>query len=132
MKARQILVATPLLKWYLEHGMVVSKIYQVVEYRRQKCFETFVQEVSDVRREGDTMPEKAIIADTMKLIGNSGYGSLIMDKTKHREHTYVSGENEACYRVNIPQFRNMTCLDLEDGYYEIESAKKRIMFNLPI
>ncbi len=132
MKAKQILVATPLLKWYLEHGMVVSKIYQVVEYRRQKCFESFVRQVSDARREGDTMPEKAIIADTMKLIGNSGYGSLIMDKTRHRNVTYVSGENEACYQVNIPQFRTMSCLDLEDGFYEIESAKKRIKLDLPI
>ncbi len=131
-KARQILVATPLLQWYLEHGMVVSKIYQVIEYRRQKCFESFVQEVSDARRAGDTIPEKAIIADTMKLIGNSGYGSLIMDKTRHRNIKYVSGEDEACYQVNIPQFRSMSCLDLEDGYYEIESAKKRIKLDLPI
>ncbi len=115
MKASQILVATPLLKWYLEHAMVVSKIYQVVKYRRrQKCFESFVRQVSDARREGDTMPEKAIIADTMKLIGNSGYGSLIMDKTRHCDVNYVSGENEACYQVNIPQFRTMSCLDLEE------------------
>ncbi len=132
MKAKQILVATPLLRWYLKHGMEVTKIYQVVEYRRQKCFESFVQQVSDARREGDKLPEKAIIADTMKLIGNSGYGSLIMDKTRHRNVTYVSGENEACYQVNMPQFRDMSCLDLEDGFYEIESAKKVINLNLPI
>ncbi|MES9902396.1 MAG: hypothetical protein ABW168_06890, partial [Sedimenticola sp.] len=35
MRAQQILVATPLLRWYLEHSMIVSKIYQVIEYRRQ-------------------------------------------------------------------------------------------------
>lgn len=71
-KARQILLATPLLKWYLEHGMVVTKVYQVIEYRKMACFQNFAQDVSDARRAGDASPELAIIADTMKLIGNSG------------------------------------------------------------
>ena len=31
MKAKQTLIATPMLKWYLEHGLIVTKIYQVVE-----------------------------------------------------------------------------------------------------
>ena len=71
-KAEQILLATPLLKWYLEHEMKVTKIHQVVEYRKMACFETFVRDVSDARRAGDASPDLAIIADTMKLIGNSG------------------------------------------------------------
>lgn len=71
-KARQILLATPLLKWYLGHGMEVTKIYQVIEYRKMSCFQNFVREVSDARRAGDVSPELSIIADTMKLIGNSG------------------------------------------------------------
>ena len=72
LKARQILLATPLLRWYLNHGLQVSHIYQVVEYRQMACFESFVRDVSDARRAGDASPELAIIADTMKLIGNSG------------------------------------------------------------
>jgi G:T-mismatch repair DNA endonuclease (very short patch repair protein) len=32
MPGRQMLITTPLLKWYLEHCMVVTKIYQVVEF----------------------------------------------------------------------------------------------------
>ena len=71
-KARQILLATPLLKWYLDHGLKVTKIYQVIEYREMTCFESFVRDVSDARRAGDADVNKAIIADTMKLIGNSG------------------------------------------------------------
>ena len=38
MKARQILLATALLQLYLNHGMVVTKIYQVVEFQQQRCF----------------------------------------------------------------------------------------------
>ena len=64
----KILLATPLLKWYLEHGLEVTHIYQVVEYTPIPCFRPFGEAVSDARRAGDVDPNKAIIADTMKLV----------------------------------------------------------------
>jgi hypothetical protein len=131
MKARQMLIATPLLKWYLEHGMVVTKIYQVVEYQQQRCFQDFVKEVSDARRRGDVDKNTTILADTMKVIGNSAYGSLIMDKTKHRVMSYVQGENQTCLKVNDPRFRKLDCLDAEEEYYEIEMGKRKIKLDLP-
>ena len=82
MWGRQILNATPLLKWYLEHGMVVTKIYQVVEFTPHRCFRNVVKEVSDGRSLGDSDPNKAIIADTKNVEGNSGYGGTIMDQEK--------------------------------------------------
>ncbi len=116
----------------MNHGMVVTKIYQLVEFRQQRCFENFVGDVSDARRHGDTDPDTAIIADTMKVIGNSGYGSLIMDKTKHRDVKYVQGENETSMKVNDPRFRKLDCLDEEEQFYEVEMAKKKIKLDLPI
>ena len=38
-KAKKTMFATPLLKWYLDHGMKITKVYQVVEYNRLKCFQ---------------------------------------------------------------------------------------------
>ena len=132
MKARQILLATPLLKWYLDHGLKVMKIYQVVEYQQHRCFSDFVEEISDARRQGDADPNTTIIADTKKVIGNSGYGSLIMDKTKHRQIQYVQGENETCLKINQPHFRKLDCLDPEEQFYEVEMAKRKIKLDLPI
>ncbi|VDI57816.1 Hypothetical predicted protein [Mytilus galloprovincialis] len=96
MRARQMLIATPLLKWYLEHGMLVTKIYQVLEFKPQRCFRDFVKVVSDNRRLGDANPDKAIIAETSKLEGNSGYGGTIMDQEKFQSVTYVKGKAESC------------------------------------
>lgn len=31
-RARKIVLATPLLEWYMEHGLVISRVYQVVEF----------------------------------------------------------------------------------------------------
>lgn len=68
LKGEKILLATPLLKWYLEHGLEVTHIYQVVEYTPKPCFKAFGEAVSNARRAGDVDPSKSIIADTMKLV----------------------------------------------------------------
>ena len=38
MKAEKIILSSPLLKWYLEHGLVVTRIYQVIEFQRDAYF----------------------------------------------------------------------------------------------
>ena len=60
----KILLASPLIKWYLEHGLEVTHIYQVVEYIHVPCFQPFGESVSDARQAGDVDPNKAIITDT--------------------------------------------------------------------
>ena len=71
----KITLISPLLRWYLETGkMRVTRIYQVVQYLPAPCFAGFGERVSDARRAGDADPDKSIIADTMKLLGNSAYG----------------------------------------------------------
>lgn len=66
--------------------------------------------MSDARRIGDRDPDTAIIADTIEVIGDLGYGSLIMDKTLHRNVEYVLGENET-----IPGFANWTVSMLKNS-----------------
>ena len=130
MKAKQMLISTPLLRWYIKKGLVVTKIYQCVEYTPRKCFANFVAEVSDARRGGDVDPNQAIIADTMKLIGNSGYGSLIMDKEKHQDVKYIQSKGKAKLKFNDPRFRKATVI--KENLYEIEMAKDKIVMDLPI
>ena len=52
LRAKSMLM-TPLLKWYVSHGMRVTKVHQVIEFSRQACFEEFGKQVSDARRDGD-------------------------------------------------------------------------------
>lgn len=67
------MLAIPLIKWYLEHGLEVTRIYQAVEYTPVPCFQPFGEAVSDARRAGDVDPNKAIIADTMKLVSTISF-----------------------------------------------------------
>ena len=132
MKARQLLIATPLLKWHLEHGLEVTKIYQVIEYAPQRCFHEFVEVVSEDRRQKDTDPNKAIIGGTAKVRGNSSFGSTIVDQEKFQSVQYVQGENRAMRQANLPQFKRLTILLDEEQYYEIEKSKPELRIYLPI
>jgi hypothetical protein len=129
MKARKILLATPLLRWYMEHGMQITRVYQAVESRSQSCFNEFADEVSDARRNGDKHPNKKIISDTMKLLGNASYGSLLMNQEKFQNVTYVKGPREAGMQVNDSRFRSLT--ELDDDVYEVTKGKKSIVLSLP-
>ena len=48
-----------------------------------KPFEEFTNLIFDDRRSGDVDNDLSFFADTMKLIGNSAFGSTGMDKSKH-------------------------------------------------
>lgn len=89
LKAKHLLLASPLLKWYMDHGMVVTDVHQVVEFRKQRCFHSFEVAVTEARREGNADPNKVMLAGLMKLLGNSSYGSMIMDKQKHEVIKYT-------------------------------------------
>lgn len=52
MFGEKILLITPLIKWYLEHGLIVQKVHQVVQFNPKRCFKRFADEVSDDRRAG--------------------------------------------------------------------------------
>ena len=65
----KILLITPLLKWYLEHGLIVTKVYQVIEFSPRRCFGEFVTNISNDRRSGDRDPDFKPIAESSKLAG---------------------------------------------------------------
>ena len=85
-------VITPLINFYLELGLQCTKIYRFVQYCPQKSFNNFVQSVVDARKEGDEKSLSGVVAETMKLSGNSSYGYQIMDRSRHTITKYLKDE----------------------------------------
>ena len=81
----QILMTTPLLKWYMIHGLVVSNVTTVIEYEPYPCFKYFGERVTEARRGGDVNPSQMILAETFKLLGNSAYGKTLTNIGKFRD-----------------------------------------------
>jgi hypothetical protein len=127
MKGEKILLYTPLLKFYIRHGLEITKIHQIVAYEAKRCFEKFTEEVSDARREGDIDPSKKIIGDTCKLIGNSSFGRTIMNKEQHTSVKFVK-DSEVMNMINDPFFKTLN--ELHDSN-EVILTKKKIKMDLP-
>ena len=127
----KLLLATPLLRWYLAHGLVVDRVYQVVSYEPKPCFQNFGDSVSSARRAGDADPDKSIIADTMKLLGNSAYGKTVTNVDRHRKVTYCTEVGTSLsLLVGNKRFRQLDVV-AEDAY-EVTSSKACLTYDLPL
>ena len=126
---KKVGLSIPLLKWYLEHGLVITHIYTVIEYIPNAAFNSFMMQVAQACLDGDRDKDKALIAETMKLIRNSSYGKLITIKEKHHDIVYVN-ESEIGAEIMDNHFYSLT--ELPNGYYEVEKTKQKIILDLPI
>ena len=126
---KKIGLATPLLKWYLENDLVITRIYTVVDYVPNAALKDFTVQVAEARLPGDRDPRYALTAEMCKLEGNASYGNLITNKEKHHDIIYVD-ESEIGRQIISPHFYDMT--ELPDGYYEVERTKPSINLNIPI
>ena len=124
-----ILLSTPLLKWYLEHGLEITDVHEVIQYQPKACFKPFVDTVSANRRAGDVSPDKKILAETFKLLGNSAYGKTLEARDSHKSVAYTDGQGWTKL-VNDPLFR--TSSQLGEDMYEVESAQKEVKWDLPL
>ena len=121
-------IITPLLNFYISLGLKCTRIYRFVQYTPRKCFNTFVQSVVDARR-GDENPDSSVVAETMKLLGNSSYGYQIMDRSKHTETKYLNDE-KTHKAINGKMFKRLNNVSKE--LYEVELAKSKIELREPI
>ena len=127
-RGEKILLTTPLLRWYIAHGLVVDHVYQIIEYEPKPCFRHFGEYVSTARRNGDSDPDKAIIADTMKLLGNSAYGKTVTNVDRHRNVKYCTEVGTSSH-INNKRFRQLDVVT--DDAYEVTSSKPCLTYDLP-
>ena len=116
-------IITPLQNFYISLGLKCTRIYRIVQYTPRKCFNTFVQSVVDARRGGYENPDSSVVAETMKLLGNSSYGYQIMDRSKHTETKYLNDEKTQ-KAINGKMFKRLKNVSKE--LYEVELAKSKI------
>ena len=122
-------IITPLLRFYLDQGLIVDEVFWFIEYTPKKSFGSFVDRVVQARREGDKNKNSTVVAETMKLIGNSAYGYQIMDRSKHTETKYVIGSHVDKI-INNQFFKNMN--ELPYNIFEAELSKKEVVHKEPI
>ena len=120
---------TPLLLFYLQLGLVVTKKHRFLECTLWKRFNSFVQAVVDATGKSDGNPNSVVVAETMKLLVNSSCGYQIMDRSRHTVTKYLSDEKTQA-AINSKLFKRLD--HMNNSLYEIELAKAEIEHNQPI
>ena len=82
------------------------------------------------RIRGDQNPDMAIIGDTYKLLSNSSYGSVLMDRTKHTNTRYMRNKIKITKVINSPTFKSLD--NLRHDLFEVETYKNSIALDNPI
>ena len=77
----------------------------------------------DARREGDENPLSVVVAETMKLLGNSLYGYQIMDRSRHTITKYLN-DVKTHKAINEPFFKKLNTV--EKDLYEVDLLKSTI------
>ncbi|KAG3187142.1 hypothetical protein PC128_g12730 [Phytophthora cactorum] len=125
----KILIYTPLVKWYLSHGMEITKTYSFIKGSAHKAFAPFTNAVSSARRVGDEDKSKAMISEMIKLVGNSAFGRSGIDMSKHKQVKYESNEDKIKSRIEHFTFHGLE--ELNDSC-EITMKKRRLNNKNPI
>ena len=120
---------TPRLLFYLQLGLVCTKIHRFVEYTPTKCFNSFGQSAVDARRQVDENPNSSVVAETMKLLANSSYGYQIMDRSRHTVTKYLS-DKKTHAAIDSKLFKKQD--DVNNSLYEVGLAKPQIEHKEPI
>ena len=120
---------TPLLLFYLQLGLVCTKIHRFLDYTPKKCFNSFVQSAVDARMQGDENPNSSVVAETMKLLANSSYGYQIMDRSRHTVTKYFADEKTHA-AINSKLFKKPD--HVNNSLYEVELAKAQVEHTEPI
>ena len=84
------LFSTELLRWYLDHGLVITKIYQVFEFCAGNPFRSFVDEVVQERKNGDTARACVNCLDELLRINQTTYTEQHKKKLESKIEKYRS------------------------------------------
>ena len=120
---------TPLFLFYLQKGLVCTKISCFVEYTPLACFNSFVQSAVNARLEGDKNSNSTVMAETMKLLANSSYGYQIMDRSRHTVTKYLNNEKTHS-AMNNKMFKWLN--HINNNLYEVEMAKAKVEHKEPM
>ena len=84
MRATKILLYTPVLEWYLQHGLRMTAVHQLIAYEHGMPLSWFPEEVANARCEADKVPIKKQHGNVARSKRNSFYGKMIEDLGRHK------------------------------------------------
>ena len=128
MKVKKIILYTPLIEWYLQRGLRLTAVHQLIEYKPGMPFSWLPEEVTNARREADKDSLKKQLGNVAKLKANRFYEKMIEDLGRHKKTKFTCEERVVDKALRYPFFD-----DLEEigRVYEIKEFKRTVMIKRP-
>ena len=133
-RGEKILLTTPLLRWYLAHGLVVDRVYQIVEYSPKPCFQHFGESVSTARRRSrqehhrrhhEVARQFGVRQDGNERRSSPGYQVLLGGR-----HVFV--DQQQTIPTTGRRCRRRVRSDVEQGARDLRPAASHRVLRIPI
>ena len=128
-----LLVGSPLVKFYLDMGVKVTNCKLFIEYDKSTDFSNIVKKACDMRYKATNHEEK-IIGESCKSIVVSSYGKLLQCPTKYSCAKYIPANKlvNSLYKNNFVSCEFVGILKNGEELYEIKRKPKTLHFSSPI
>ena len=127
----EMVIASPLLRYYLEQGLKVTKLYWFAEYSSQKPFRPFIDSLV-ARRVAATKTKNSEQSELSKLLMNSSWGRLCMNLSKRRNSIYCrQSEISAKTTLHTKSCQNLVC-EYPVDLFEMSKEKKSQTDRIPV
>ena len=128
--AQEYLLTSDLAQFYLKKGIKMTNLRLAVEYYRDKPLAKFVNLVTEKRKEATRIKDDHL-QNTYKLVMNSSYGKLGLNKTQFKNYKYVKPDGNKM--IDDPFVAHVLPVtgEFETDFYEIASRKRSYKDSVP-
>lgn len=127
-EAKNILLSTSMLEWFLDHGIIVYDIQKVVQFTRKAPFSEFTETIAQMRKDADSQND-ALLSTTAKGLGNSSYGFTLYSAASGVDTKFVSGSKAVNY---VRSNRFMSMEELSENVVEVCLERRKVVESLPL
>ena len=130
--AENALIYTPLLQFYLNQGLRITAVHDILEFDRGRPFAEYSRKIADARRCGDIRvngekPYK-VISDLQKLKASCPYGKACENLGKYNSTVYVN-EEQARQLCEDIWFKSVEHLG---DCYGVDRVKQTVHWKRPV
>ena len=125
MNKKKYVVDFRLLKFYIQHGLILTKIHRGIKYHQRAWMAPYIAVNQEMREQAKTPFEKEVF----KLMNNSVFGKTLENQKKRTAIQLVTNEQKFRQLVAKPQF--MDARIYSENLCAVESQKTRLWINNP-
>ena len=114
------------LRFYIENGMILSKIHNILRFRQKPWLREYIDTNTQLRKKTTSESDK----NFYKLMNNSVYGKTMENVFNHKNFKLVTGKDTKVLKKSQRNLKNIHIIN--EDLVLLELNKEKVTFNKPI